>query len=52
MSEPRAERRLSIWNKVAECEQALEKIYLLNTRVDRLITLERLFSLKREMKNP
>ena len=42
----RSTRRLSIWSKVAECEQALEKIYVVNRKIEKLTTLERLLALK------
>ena len=48
MVESRSTRRLSIWNKVAECEQALEKIYVVNQKIEKLTTLERLLALKQK----
>lgn len=47
MTEIRMDRHLSIWGKVAECEQMLEKITRIDDKVDKLITLERLIALKR-----
>jgi len=51
MPETRTDRRLSIWGKVAECERTLEKIVQIENKVDKLITLERLIALKKNMRN-
>jgi len=51
MTEARTERRLSIWKKVDECEKALERIQIIDQKVKKLVTLERLMKLKNNLNN-
>ncbi len=50
MSKTRTDRRLEIWKKVEECEKALTRIHEVDSRVNKLIAVEKLLKKRGEIK--
>lgn len=50
-NENRSTRYLPIRDKIAECEAALERVHLIDAKVNQLIAVEKLLVAKRNMKN-
>ena len=51
-SKHRTTRYLPIRDKITECEEALERIYIIDAKVNQLIAIEKLLTVKRNIKQP